>query len=129
VGLSKIFHPGEKASGNDDPPSWTDPYWHPPNLAHWSTEDVSWRAVDPATRKEKPLPDEQTAQKALEVRYIEGKREIEGERWKSLDPETRMEQRLPDEQTVQKALGVRRGEIELYREREGDRERIIVFYI
>ncbi|KAK6171255.1 hypothetical protein SNE40_019482 [Patella caerulea] len=27
IGMGKIFHPGP-ASGNDDPISWTDPYYH-----------------------------------------------------------------------------------------------------
>ena len=58
-------------SGGDDPPSWTDKYWQPPNQAYWDSRDHSWIAVDKHTRQQQPLPDQQTAQHAvLTMRYI-----------------------------------------------------------
>lgn len=67
VGMGKIFHPGAAASGNDDPVSWSVPYWHAPNLAYWISEKYIWKAVNKSEREAKPLPDEQIAQHALET--------------------------------------------------------------
>ena len=66
VGMGKIFHHGI-ASNNDDAPSWTVPYWRPSNRAYWDNKLFSWMAVDSQSRREKPLPDEQTLQRAIKV--------------------------------------------------------------
>lgn len=62
--MGKIFHPGI-ASHRDDPPSWSEPYWHAPNLKYWNDVGVSWKAVRPKERLRKPLPDEQLANNAI----------------------------------------------------------------
>ncbi|KAK2149046.1 hypothetical protein LSH36_471g06066 [Paralvinella palmiformis] len=67
AGVGKVFHP-EKSSNFDDPVSWTEPYYHPPNMPHWSyvfTVGVSWKAVSRREREEMPLEDEQTANETL----------------------------------------------------------------
>ena len=64
IGMGKVFHPGH-ASNNDDPPSWTAPYFHAPNFRFWDTKNVSWKAVDKETRHKMPLPDEQIAEHAI----------------------------------------------------------------
>ena len=66
IGMGKVFHPGH-ASSNDDPISWTAPYYHAPNLAYWDANNASWQAVSKERRREKPLPDEQTAQHAIKT--------------------------------------------------------------
>ncbi|KAK3098287.1 hypothetical protein FSP39_017975 [Pinctada imbricata] len=65
VGMGKIFHPG-RASNNDDPISWSEPYFHAPNLMAWNTRE-SWKAVPESEWKEKPLPDAQIADHAIET--------------------------------------------------------------
>ena len=47
VGMGKIFHPGKEASDFDDPPSWTDAYYHAPFADYWFTKNYSHRAVPP----------------------------------------------------------------------------------
>ena len=64
VGMGKIFHPGH-ASHNDDPPSWSVPYYQPPNLNYWQTKNISMLAVSDDVRKAKPLPDDQILAHAL----------------------------------------------------------------
>ena len=66
TGMGKIFHPGV-ASDNDDPISWSVPYYHAPNLAMYSTKNASWVAVNATTRKAAPLPDEQVADNAIKT--------------------------------------------------------------
>ena len=65
VGMGKVFHPG-KASGDDDPISWSMPYFHAPNRT-WETNEYSWRAIPDDLLKDKPLVDAQTADHAVEV--------------------------------------------------------------
>ncbi|ELU07221.1 hypothetical protein CAPTEDRAFT_18188 [Capitella teleta] len=68
IGLGKIFHPGPVASGDDDPVSWSLPYYHAPNEQHWKNKKHgSWKAVSKKMREEKELPDIQIAQKAKSV--------------------------------------------------------------
>ncbi len=69
AGVGKVFHQGTSSPG-DDPPSWTEPYYHAPNWDLWhfwgSTEDApSWMAVPNSIQKELPLPDQQVANKAV----------------------------------------------------------------
>ena len=45
IGMGKIFHPGEKASGKDDPISWSEPYFHGNHV--WRNKERSWWAVTP----------------------------------------------------------------------------------
>lgn len=66
IGMGKIFHPGH-ASGKDDPISWSEPYYHAPNDPYWSSLDHSWIAVPRSEYMQKPLPDQQIAQKAVET--------------------------------------------------------------
>ncbi|KAK3097190.1 hypothetical protein FSP39_007306 [Pinctada imbricata] len=67
VGMGKIFHQGH-ASNNDDPISWSMPYFHAPNQAYWINSNVSsWRAVSETEMKENPLPDKQITDRAMEV--------------------------------------------------------------
>ena len=68
AGVGKIFHRG-KSSNNDDPPSWTEPYYHSPNYDFWHFSDfdkpaVSWMAVPYGVQKQLPLPDNQIANNA-----------------------------------------------------------------
>lgn len=42
AGIGKIFHPGEEASGGDDPLSWTEPYFHGSQVFRTPN---TWRAV------------------------------------------------------------------------------------
>ena len=65
IGMGKIFHPGI-ASGNDDPISWSEPYFHAKNHT-WETRDNSWRAIPDELLKDKPLVDEQIADHAVNV--------------------------------------------------------------
>ncbi|KAK6175679.1 hypothetical protein SNE40_014081 [Patella caerulea] len=64
AGLGKLFHPGYEASRNDDPISWTDAYYHPPDKKFWAT-DESWKAVTEAEYQANPLPDTQIADEAI----------------------------------------------------------------
>ena len=67
VGMGKIFHPG-RASGEDDPESWTEPYWHPPNEKFWlMNRSHSYFPVEPADRRQTPLPDDQIAEHAVQT--------------------------------------------------------------
>ncbi|ELU09360.1 hypothetical protein CAPTEDRAFT_171703 [Capitella teleta] len=65
IGMGKIFHPGPLASGNDDPISWTDPYYHSEEEQHWTERKHSWYAVPEAERQAHPLPDDQIAEHAI----------------------------------------------------------------
>ncbi|KAK6172188.1 hypothetical protein SNE40_015904 [Patella caerulea] len=66
IGMGKIFHPG-RASGHDDPISWTEPYFHAPNLGLYGTRNHSWRAVPRSEYEVQPLPDTQLADNAIKV--------------------------------------------------------------
>ncbi|ESO90564.1 hypothetical protein LOTGIDRAFT_123341 [Lottia gigantea] len=63
AGLGKLFHPGS-ASGFDDPPSWSDTYFHAPNKRKWVIDD-SWQSVTAAEELAQPLPDTQLADEAI----------------------------------------------------------------
>ncbi len=55
VGLGKIFHPGH-GSGNDDPVSWSKPFWHP-SRDYWQKDmQDTWHIA----------PDEEVAKHPLE---------------------------------------------------------------
>ena len=62
-GLGKIFHPG-KASGQDDPISWTQPYFHAPIFPVYD-DNRSWKAVNKSTYEKYPLEDQTLAKAAL----------------------------------------------------------------
>ena len=64
IGMGKVFHPG-KASGHDDPISWSEPYFH--GNFTWETRENSWRAIPDELLKDKPLVDEQIADHAVNV--------------------------------------------------------------
>jgi len=64
VGMGKIFHPG-KASGHDDPISWSLPYFH--GVANFESHQHSWLAVPDEKLKDQPLIDEQIANHAIET--------------------------------------------------------------
>ena len=62
AGMGKIFHPGD-ASNNDDPVSWSLPYFQPKNT--WETMEHSWLAVPDDQLANKPLGDAQIATQAI----------------------------------------------------------------
>lgn len=62
VGMGKVFHPG-RASGGDDPVSWTEPYFH--GVPNFESKNLSWEAVSDDLLVDKPLIDEQIAQHAV----------------------------------------------------------------
>ena len=68
AGFGKVFHPGH-ASGHDDPPSWTEPFYHAPNLELWSSvskqASASWLDVPKSVTDKEPLPDNQLAESAM----------------------------------------------------------------
>ena len=67
LGMGKIFHPGDKASGDDDPMSWSEPFYVAPNHKYWkSRSHGSNKNVSLEEREHMPLPDEQVADKAIE---------------------------------------------------------------
>ncbi|XP_062513926.1 iduronate 2-sulfatase-like [Corticium candelabrum] len=67
IGMGKIFHPGS-ASDNDDPISWSEPYFHA-NDSFWGKfgHMHSHMAVNNSLQKSQPLPDQQIADHAVEV--------------------------------------------------------------
>jgi len=63
--LVQIFHPGD-ASGDNDPMSWTEPYFKP-DYSYWNNRsDTSWLSVDATEEKNHPLRDTQSANAATE---------------------------------------------------------------
>ena len=64
IGMGKIFHP-RQASDNDDPISWSEPYFH--GKRHFETNENSWRAVPDKLLKDKPLVDAQLADHAIGI--------------------------------------------------------------
>ncbi len=64
-----MFHEGP-ASGGDDRPSWTEPYYHAPNNKLWQYSvkrtpgTQSWMSVPTTIYRELPLPDQQIANEA-----------------------------------------------------------------
>ena len=68
AGFDKVFHPGP-TSGYDDSPSWTEPYYHAPNLDVWPTfssgGSSSWLAVPQTITERLPLPDDRIAESAM----------------------------------------------------------------
>ena len=68
VGIGKIFHSGHKASADDDPVSWSMPYFHAPNEKYWmAKQHGSWKAVDKDIAQNQPLPDVQIADHAVQT--------------------------------------------------------------
>lgn len=63
VGMGKIFHPGYLASDNDDPISWTMPYFH--GTPNFESKENSWKAISDDLLKNEPLIDKQIADHAL----------------------------------------------------------------
>ena len=66
IGMGKIFHPGS-ASNYDDPPSWSEKYFHAPDEGHWSSKNISHMAVPKEDYLKNPLPDTQIANHAVQV--------------------------------------------------------------
>ncbi|KAK6177205.1 hypothetical protein SNE40_015352 [Patella caerulea] len=66
VGMGKIFHPGEAASDNDDPISWSVPYFHAKSAPYFEKEH-SWMAIPRSEYEQKPLPDMILADNAVRV--------------------------------------------------------------
>jgi len=62
IGMGKIFHPGA-GSNNDDPISWSEPYYHAPNKALYNIAN-SWKAIQSGRESNYPLPDQQLAENA-----------------------------------------------------------------
>ena len=65
-GMGKIFHPGT-SSNNDDPISWTEPYFHAPEYDIYQRNTNSWLAVNRSTYEKYPLQDQALAAKAVEA--------------------------------------------------------------
>ena len=64
MGIGKIFHTLD--GGNDDPISWTTPYYHSPSYDYWTDGvEESWRAVTAADRVAMPLPEDQLANETI----------------------------------------------------------------
>ena len=61
AGHGKVFHPGH-ASNNDDPPSWTEPYYHSPDQGAFTSRNHSWLTPDADDSK---FPDVQVAEAAI----------------------------------------------------------------
>ncbi|XP_060581910.1 iduronate 2-sulfatase-like [Ruditapes philippinarum] len=64
VGMGKIFHPG-KASGGDDPISWSEPYFH--GINNFEGKNNSWFAVPDELLVNQPLRDQQIADQAIKT--------------------------------------------------------------
>lgn len=70
-GIGKIFH-GKNASGGDDTPSWTEPYFHGDD-PYFRDRNFSWEAVPDSELQTKPLVDRQIADHAIQtLRSISG---------------------------------------------------------
>ena len=65
IGMGKIFHPGILASDNDDPISWSEPYFHPLEVLNPSRN--SWMAVPEDQLVSHHLVDQLLAEHALSV--------------------------------------------------------------
>lgn len=63
-GIGKIFHPGP-ASGDDDPVSWSAPYFH--GVKNFEDHANSWKAVPDDLLLDTPLRDEQLATHAVDT--------------------------------------------------------------
>lgn len=64
IGIGKIFHPG-KASGHDDPVSWSVPYFR--GTSNFENTGKSWYAVPDNLLVTKPLQDKQIADHAKQT--------------------------------------------------------------
>ena len=65
IGMGKIFHPGA-ATGNNDPLSWSEPYFKTRNYG-WETHAHSWAAIPDSHLIHKPLVDQQIASGAIDA--------------------------------------------------------------
>ena len=66
VGMGKIFHDSQPASNDNDPPSWSFPFYHATDESSWV--DKSLGTVVPVTKKQRdalPLPDDQITRWAV----------------------------------------------------------------
>lgn len=64
VGMGKVFHPG-KASGGDDPISWSEPYFH--GEANFEGKNFSWAAIPDELLRNQTLRDQQIADHAIKT--------------------------------------------------------------
>jgi hypothetical protein len=77
IGIGKLFHGGghsgdpTKGLGVDDVGvgpgtySWSEPYWHAPDMGHYPYSGVSWRAVPLEEEQQFPLADTQLADRTI----------------------------------------------------------------
>ncbi|ELU17681.1 hypothetical protein CAPTEDRAFT_166110 [Capitella teleta] len=66
VGMGKVFHPGH-SSGQDDPISWSEKYFHADN-SHWESRmHNTWLAVNDSEAEQFPLEDMQLAAHAKQT--------------------------------------------------------------
>ena len=66
AGMGKVFHHGRRASGGDDPVSWSVKYFHATNFG-WETNQSSWQAIPENLLKDKPLMDSQIADYTVDM--------------------------------------------------------------
>lgn len=68
AGLGKVFHPG-RASGHNDPISWTEKYFSPNELYWQNRSHDSWFAASEEEILSHPLPDMQIANAAVKMMH------------------------------------------------------------
>lgn len=66
IGMGKVFHPG-RSSGDDDPISWSEKYFHADNTYWYRRMHRSWLIVDDDEAAAHPLEDMQIADHAQET--------------------------------------------------------------
>ncbi|XP_053387797.1 iduronate 2-sulfatase-like [Mercenaria mercenaria] len=64
IGMGKIFHDGPTPA-YDDPISWSEPFWR--GVPNHESECCSWKAVPETALKNKPLKDQQVADRAVKT--------------------------------------------------------------
>ena len=69
LGFGKLFQEGEAASGDSDPPSWSEPlYWPPTDYGFYRNQFYSpTMMVYSGTEEKQPLPDRLTVDHAIEA--------------------------------------------------------------
>ena len=78
IGMGKIFHYGT-ASANDDPISWTDPYFRGLQPDQYIRDGLSWNAIPEWQSTTNPLEDTQVANRAIEILRDVSTKAISGE--------------------------------------------------
>ena len=67
IGIGKIFHPGKASGSSDDPPSWSEKFIRPSNGKYYQNKTYSWMPITEDQWQNKPLPDQQIAQSAVQT--------------------------------------------------------------